>query len=98
MIDIPASTTTDWALIPEDTDILITHGPPYGHGDKVINKDSEGCKELLYRIRELNIKYHIFGHIHEGYGITKEGMTICINASNVDVEYMHINKPITFEL
>ena len=23
-----------WALIPEDTDVLITHGPPHGHGDK----------------------------------------------------------------
>ncbi len=86
-----------WDLIPADTDILITHGPPYGHGDEVLKKGSQGCEELLIRIRNLKIKYHVFGHIHEGYGITKEGMTTCINASNVDINYRPINQPIVFE-
>ena len=26
-----------WREIPHDTDILITHGPPIGHGDRVRN-------------------------------------------------------------
>ena len=87
-----------WDLIPADTDVLVTHGGPWGHGDVVEGKGSQGCEDLLNRIRNLKIKYHIFGHIHEGYGITKEGMTTCINASNVDVKYAPINIPIVFEL
>lgn len=87
-----------WDLIPKDTDILITHGPPYGHGDKVIRNGSQGCVDLLDAIQRVKPRYHIFGHIHEGYGITKEGKTLCINASNVDFHYHPVNPPITFTL
>ncbi|MFX1294854.1 MAG: metallophosphatase domain-containing protein [Promethearchaeota archaeon] len=87
-----------WNLIPEDTDILITHGPPYGHGDKVIRNGPQGCIDLLDAIRRIIPKYHIFGHIHEGYGITTEGSTTCINASNVDINYKPVNKVITFSI
>ena len=86
-----------WALIPKDTDILITHGPPLGHGDLVDNSP-EGCEDLLNSIQKINPSYHIFGHIHEGYGITKEGKTTCINASSVDEKYKPINQPIIFEI
>lgn len=61
-----------WAMIPEDTDILITHGPPLGHGDETIWGNITGCRELLKRILIVKPKYHIYGHIHEGYGITRE--------------------------
>ena len=87
-----------WSLIPENTDILMTHGPPYGHGDKVINNGPQGCVDLLDAIRNLKPKYHVFGHIHEGYGITKEGKIVCINASNVDVHYKPVNPVITFDI
>ncbi len=87
-----------WDLIPPDTDILLTHGPPHGHGDKVIDKGNEGCVDLLEAIQRLQPKYNVFGHIHEGYGITKEHNTVCINASNVDVLYSPINPIITFNI
>jgi len=68
-----------WHVIPDDTDILVTHGPPYGILDLCPDGFVAGCKDLLQRISELkDLKYHIFGHIHEGYGI--EGKHI--NASN----------------
>ena len=85
-----------WDLIPSNTDILITHGPPLGHGDLVSNS-REGCEDLLNRIKQINLKYHIFGHIHEGYGITREGQTILINASSIDELYEPINQAIVFE-
>lgn len=59
-----------WKKIPDGTDILITHGPPIGHGD-ILKGGSErsGCVDLLMEIQKrVRPKYHIFGHIHEGYG------------------------------
>ncbi|KAG0279102.1 hypothetical protein BGZ95_002238, partial [Linnemannia exigua] len=61
-----------WKLIPEDVDILMTHGPPKYHGDIVsLGKDRHaGCEELLERLKLVRPLYHVFGHIHEGYGIS----------------------------
>ncbi|MFN0204333.1 MAG: metallophosphatase domain-containing protein, partial [Bacteroidia bacterium] len=47
-----------WALIPENTDILITHGPPYGILDKVVRDNSPvGCRDLLKKVQEIQPKY-----------------------------------------
>jgi len=89
--------------IPDDTDILITHGPPHNildHTDCFHPQypQDTGCKFLRQRIEELNIKYHIFGHIHEQYGVNQYALkTICINASICNLSYIPINKPIIFE-
>lgn len=56
-----------WDLIPNDTDILITHTPPIGHGDFCYSGVRAGCVELLTTVQErVKPRYHIFGHIHEG--------------------------------
>ncbi|KAF9368059.1 hypothetical protein CPC16_005753, partial [Podila verticillata] len=57
-----------WKHIPEDTDILMTHGPPKYHGDIVPeNKELHvGCGELLERLKLVRPLYHVFGHIHQG--------------------------------
>ncbi len=59
-----------WAQIPEDLDILITHGPPYRILDYTIEGEYAGDLELVERLYQLDNppKYHLFGHIHEGYG------------------------------
>lgn len=58
-----------WALIPDDVDILVTHGPPFGMLDKTYDDRRPGCKDLADRILHLKkLKLHVFGHIHEGYG------------------------------
>ena len=57
-----------WSMIPENTDILITHGPPYGILDKNYNKMNCGCKPLLEKVMQIKPKLHVFGHIHEGSG------------------------------
>ncbi len=82
-----------WQKIPNNTDILITHGPAFGILDKINGKNA-GCINLLNRIKEIKPKYHIFGHIHEGYGIIKQEGTTFINCSVVDNEYYPTNKPI----
>jgi Icc-related predicted phosphoesterase len=87
-----------WAQIPEDTQILITHGPPLGHGDRTAEGEQVGCEDLLARIQVVQPAYHLFGHIHEGYGLTHEGATTCINASSCNLAYEAVNPPVVFDL
>jgi Icc-related predicted phosphoesterase len=87
-----------WDLIPEDTDVLITHGPPHGIGDLTTRGDKTGCQDLLEVIKEIKPKLHIFGHIHEGYGVSSNGTSTFINASTCDQLYQPVNPPIEHEL
>lgn len=64
--------------IPDNTDILVTHGPPKGILDKSENRDHQleccGDKSLLNRILEVNPSYHLFGHIHNNGSIINAGI------------------------
>ena len=86
-----------WDLVPEGVDILLTHGPPAGHGDRGSSGEAAGCGDLLATIRRLAPPLHVFGHIHEGYGRTREGATHCVNASICDVRYEAVNPPIVLD-
>lgn len=87
-----------WDDIPSDTDILITHGPPAGILDRTKDGNQAGCEDLLKRIRELNLKLHVFGHIHEGYGQEKKGNTLFVNAAMCDRLYKAVNFPVVVDL
>lgn len=87
-----------WNMIPEDTDILITHGPPYGFLDVVENRtDHLGCELLADRIKVIKPKIHIFGHIHSGRYIFEQNNTLFINASVLNERYTYNYKPITID-
>ena len=86
-----------WDLIPEGTDILITHGPAFGILDHTIGGLHVGCEELKAKIETINPKAHICGHIHEAYGQKKTADTLFINASVLDVRYQMVNEAIGFE-
>lgn len=88
----------NWAAIPEDTDILITHGPPHGTLDKVIGQfENLGCQKLTERLKVLKPKIHIFGHIHSGRGYYFDGTTHYFNASVLDERYDYQYQPMTFD-
>jgi Icc-related predicted phosphoesterase len=85
-----------WELIPIDTDVLITHGPPFNQGDRTIRGERVGCQDLLEVVDRIKPKVHIFGHIHEGYGLTHNENTTFINASICDASYRTRNAPIAY--
>jgi len=87
-----------WKYMPTEIDILITHTPPYGILDKSSLHRSLGCEYLMGKVKEIKPQYHIFGHIHASYGLTKIDDTTFINASNLDSYKGLINPPITFEI
>lgn len=87
-----------WALIPDETDILITHGPPRGILDRVDDGQHAGCADLAQAIARLRPRLHVFGHIHEAYGrIEREG-TIHVNASICTLAYEPEQAPIVVDL
>ena len=87
-----------WDAIPTDTDILVTHGPPFGYHD-IPGGDSirVGCEMLRYRVDEIKPKIHVFGHVHGGYGYYFNGHTHFFNASVLNERYNYTNKPFHFE-
>lgn len=84
--------TKHYADIPDDTDILITHTPPFGilDFDDNINYGSE---ELLERITAVQPRLHLFGHIHSQNGIVKRDSTMFSNAAIMNADYTNQNSP-----
>jgi len=87
-----------WNEIPNDTDILITHVPPKHILDQNRREESCGCPHLTARVKELNPHYHIFGHIHESYGMIEYNGTTYVNSSNLDFLYEYANQPILIDI
>jgi Icc-related predicted phosphoesterase len=87
-----------WNDIPDNTDILITHGPAFGYLDTIMGQyDNLGCELLTKRIKTIKPKIHVCGHIHSGYGYVFDGDTHFINASVLDERYQYTQKPLTVE-
>ncbi len=76
-----------WELIPDATDVLVTHGPAQGVLDQVLSGEPVGCEELRRTLDRVQPRLHVFGHIHEARGSAQTGPTLSVNASNCDVGY-----------
>ncbi len=82
-----------WLEASLDSDIFVTHGPPYGILDKTFyGKEHVGCKDLLDKVEEVKPLIHSFGHIHEAYGKQVIDNTLFINASSCTLQYKPTNK------
>lgn len=82
----------NYANIPTDTDILITHSPAFGilDFDDGINY---GSKELLQAATSVNPRIHLFGHIHKQHGITSIGTTTFSNGAIMNEDYSKLSQP-----
>jgi Icc-related predicted phosphoesterase len=89
-----------WALIPEDLDILVTHGPPHGILDRMFLGMHVGCADLRRRVEAVPPRLHVFGHIHEARGITvgEGGRTRFINAASSHLLPLRPHAPTIVEL
>ncbi len=89
-----------WRMIPDSTDILITHGPIWGVLDLVERSadlsENTGCKSLAKVVERVRPQFHVFGHIHECYGQIQKNETHHINASTMNNSYRVENAPIVF--
>lgn len=101
-----------WEKIPDDTDILMVHGPAFLYRNVTLKGEHVGSISLAARIRELKqLKLFVFGHTHESYGVNPLVRGInpdaedifdwipLVNASHVNYPgYEPVNPPIIFEI
>jgi len=90
-----------WDKIPENVDMLITHGPPYGVLDmmeQVYWGESLGCKDLLNAVKRSKPKYHVFGHIHGSFGFDDINGIKYHNVSSLGEDYTSTNPPRFIEI
>jgi len=88
-----------WDRIPDNVDVLLTHGPPKGVLDfTYYDQKHVGCPILLDKVLDIAPKLHIFGHIHECQGMDQIGDTVFVNASICTLQYKPTNKPIVVEI
>lgn len=82
----------NYANIPDDTDVLITHSPAYGilDCDDGINYGSE---EILKKLSDLHLKAHLFGHIHAQHGVIEQNSVIYSNGAIMNADYSVPNTP-----
>lgn len=86
-----------WDKVPEDTDIVLTHGPPWGVGDLCRN-GHVGCVHQREYIIKHEPRLVVCGHIHEGYGLYQLGKTLVANASTCNSKYQLVNPPIVVDM
>ena len=93
-----------WDNIPNNTDVLITHGPPYGYCDEAYRvgfdiTEHVGCKDLLDATLRIAPKLHIFGHIHySGQQQYIGPKTTYANVSMLNEAYLVWGKPTIFDI
>ena len=78
--------------IPSGTDIIVTHTPPFD----ILDCDGSfhyGSAELLDRVKQIDPKLHLFGHIHKANGILSDGVTTFSNAAMMDERYDQLQRP-----
>ena len=99
-----------YAQIPDDTDVIVSHGPPQGLGDEIFwdgGYQHVGSKNLLARLKSLpKVSLVVCGHIHEArgyYGLDErevaenDELIDVWNASLVNQRYQPVHKPIIID-
>lgn len=85
--------------VPQDTDVVVSHGPPYRMCDMTAGRDFAGSGQARDMIDRVFPKIFVCGHIHEGYGhYPRKSKTDVYNVAHVDVFYRPVNDPVVIEI
>lgn len=80
------------ARIPADTQVLVTHQPPFGILDSA-GGVSYGSPELLVKVSKIVPCLHLFGHVHGACGILDDGHTVFVNSALASGNYTALSSP-----
>lgn len=84
--------------IPDDVDIIVSHGPPYGYGDENTLGHHCGSHQLLAAIDRVKPRLVVCGHIHDAAGTYRHMNTLIVNASVVDEMYRLVRPATMIEM
>jgi Icc-related predicted phosphoesterase len=88
-----------WSLIPQDTNVLITHSPPQFILDTSEEGQHLGSESLTRKVKQLDqLKLHVFGHIHAGHGSIDWLGKKFVNAALLDESYEMVNSPTIIDI
>lgn len=76
--------------------IWITHGPPFGFCDEVLDEHC-GSTALHHAVKQYKPELVVCGHLHEGKRFGKIGATGIVNASVLDDRYQLANEPVVLD-
>lgn len=78
-----------WQTLPSSIDVLLTHMPPWGIGDRSSSGSHKGCRHLAKATKERCPRLHVFGHVHTDHGIFQpaDSSTTYVNATSVSNSY-----------
>lgn len=93
-----AAIAEKWALIPDDTDVLLTHGPPLGILDLTPRGMAVGCEDLSVALQRVQPRLHVFGHIHRAHGTLDRNGTTYVNACSCNESYEARNPPVVVDV
>jgi Icc-related predicted phosphoesterase len=98
--DRGAAIRRHWDKIPDDTDVLVTHGPPFGTLDKPdMLTPHLGCQELTKAVIRTMPRLHVFGHVHGGYGRESAwNNMLLVNCAVLNEAYALTNQPTVVDL
>ena len=78
-------------IIPRDTDILVTHGPPRGILDTTTSYDGKienvGCSALMSYVLDIKPSLHLFGHIHDNDKVINHGTRVFAYKSDKHITF-----------
>lgn len=89
-----------WEIVPEDTQVLVTHSPARGILDRGFGTTRIGCEMLAHRLGpEGNLKpaLHVHGHSHFSYGQQEENGILRVNAALANDRNLLVNQPVVLE-
>jgi len=88
-----------WSRVPEEVDVLITHGPPWGRFDVPFGSNSHvGCPTLMRHLQRIKPQVHVFGHIHSPGDVVGADGIRYINAAVCNGLYERVYEPTVFEI
>lgn len=89
-----------WHAVPTGVDVLLVHGPPLGRGDTCLpSLKHTGCADLLSEIQgRIRPAFCVYGHVHEGAGVTFDGTTHFLNACSLNEHYEFVHAPLVFDV
>ena len=83
----------DFMNIPPDTDVLVTHQPPYDILD-LSDEIHYGDPFLRQRVMQIHPRLHLFGHIHKAAGVEEWNGSVFSNGAVLGEVYDLANSDI----